>query len=128
MSRILLTWIYCPADGTVSSEKRETMMQTEDKTYNGWRNYATWRVNLEILADYADAYEDEIGQYADVGRLADVLDEYVDEVLTAQADEGLVVDYARSFVSDVDFYEIAEHMIDDWKSNNPDADENGDDE
>ena len=24
-------------------------MTTNDTTYNGWTNYATWRVNLELL-------------------------------------------------------------------------------
>ena len=23
-----------------------------DNTYEGWTNYATWRINLELLSDY----------------------------------------------------------------------------
>jgi hypothetical protein len=40
---------------------------SNDKTYNGWTNYATWRVNLEMFdgLDIADIsfITDEITEY-----------------------------------------------------------------
>jgi hypothetical protein len=80
-----------------------------DTKYNGWTNYATWRINLEIVDDYVSSVLGEM-TFSDVGGLADHLKDYVDEVLTGfgQNEEGLAVDYARAFVSDVNWYEIAE--------------------
>jgi len=76
-----------------------------NKEYNGWTNYATWRVNLEILGDI-DMHE--------VLVTADYLKEIVEDVVFSQYELGngshLVEDYARAFISQVDFYEIAEHI------------------
>ena len=81
-----------------------------DKTYNGWTNYATWRVNLEIFDDFRvmdkelmdDVYA--LGQY-----LRETAEVYIEDSST----DGLARDYAMAFLSDVNWYEIAKHMIDD---------------
>jgi hypothetical protein len=85
---------------------------TQDTTYNGWTNYATWRVNLEICDDLiAHAIDGE--QWPDTIALAHFLEQAVDDVLTGYGEvtDGLTLDYARAFVSDVDFREIAEHAV-----------------
>ena len=89
-----------------------------NNTYNGWTNYATWRINLEIFdgfepADYYSSFDAD-----DVSGLADSLEQYADEVIfdCAEVPEGLAADYARAFLSDVNWYEIAEHMINDYKA------------
>tara|TARA_R110001599_G_scaffold126319_1_gene299389 strand:- start:28 stop:279 length:252 start_codon:yes stop_codon:yes gene_type:complete len=73
----------------------------ENKRYNGWSNYATWRVNLEILGDIE--YEEEVTE--------DYLKEIVEDVVFSRFEMGvgshLVEDYARAFVDDVNYYEIA---------------------
>lgn len=84
---------------------------SDDGKYNGWANYATWRVNLEIVEDYAngllhDEYEGQ--RFEDVGELATHLKEHVEEIVGAPL-PSLAVDYATAFLSDVDWYEIAEH-------------------
>ena len=66
-------------------------------TYNGWTNYATWRVNLEIF--------DGSNQYWS----ADSAREYVEEIIIDSTPEGVARDYALAFLSDVNWYEIAEH-------------------
>ena len=75
------------------------------KEYNGWTNYATWRVNLEILGDI-DMHE--------VLVTADYLKEIVEDVVFSQYELGngshLVEDYARAFISEVNFYEIAQSI------------------
>ena len=75
-----------------------------NKEYNGWTNYATWRVNLEILGDIE--FDEQVS--------ADYLKEIVEDVVFSQYELGngshLVEDYARAFISQVDFYEIAEHI------------------
>jgi hypothetical protein len=75
-----------------------------NKEYNGWTNYATWRVNTEILGDIEF---DEIVS-------ADSLKEIVEDVVFSQYElfngSHLVEDYARAFVSEVNFYEIAQRI------------------
>lgn len=75
-----------------------------NEKYNGWTNYATWRVNLEVFdgfdIDQDDAYE-----------LSKYLKEYLSDYLIETTSEGIARDYALAFVSDVNYYEIAEHLI-----------------
>ena len=73
-----------------------------NKEYNGWTNYATWRINLEII----DGIE------IDTIICAEYIKELVEDVVFSQYELGngshLVEDYARAFVSEVNFYEIAQ--------------------
>lgn len=80
-------------------------------TYNGWHNYATWRINLEIFdgmelgdfwADVEDSNAYEIGE---------MLKDYAEELIESQSD-GLALDYALAFISDVNWQEIAQSLID----------------
>ena len=75
-----------------------------NKEYNGWTNYATWRVNVEII----DGIE------IDTIICAEYIKEYVEDVVFGQYELGngshLVEDYARAFVSEVNFYEIAQRI------------------
>jgi len=72
------------------------------KEYNGWTNYATWRVNLEILGDIE--FEETV--------TADDLKEIVEDCVFNNTVEKdcLAADYARSFIQQVNFYEIAEKI------------------
>ena len=74
------------------------------KEYNGWTNYATWRINLEII----DGIE------IDTKQCASSIQEIVEDVVFNNFDTcntpRLVEDYARAFVSEVNFYEIAESI------------------
>ncbi len=97
-------------------------MSTKDTTYNGWINYATWRVNLEILDDWAAHYAPSDGEaeyrYSDLETLAAALEEVVNDLVltdpeTGREREGLAADYARAFLADVDYYDIAETIAHD---------------
>jgi hypothetical protein len=98
-------------------------MQAENQ-YNGWTNYATWRVNLEMfdglnLRDHFDG----LPEVCDVARWAQG---YAEEVIDAALSEPVgickwtrmltpsdIVDgWARAFLDDVNWYEIAEHLLD----------------
>lgn len=86
-----------------------------DSRHNGWTNYATWRVNLEMF-DGIDVRETfSIDADDDASELASALKQYADELLTMNGNEGLALDYARAFMADVNWYEIAEHLLDDIK-------------
>jgi hypothetical protein len=84
-----------------------------DKTYNGWTNYATWRVNLEIF-DGIDPRDDYGLQDLDVYDLAKRLQEHAEELICDYDNARLAQDYALAFLSDVNWREIAEHMIEDY--------------
>ena len=75
-----------------------------NKEYNGWTNYATWRINLEII----DGIE------IDTIICAEYIKEIVEDVVFSQYElfngSHLIEDYARAFVSEVNFYEIAQRI------------------
>ena len=70
------------------------------ETYNGWTNYPTWRVYLE----YFDGSED-VFRGLDAAAVREEVESYI-----AETSEGWAQSLALSFVSDVDWYEIAEHL------------------
>ena len=83
---------------------------SDDKDYNGWTNYATWRVNLEMFDGGDFASDNDLGAY-DLGQR---LRFWAEDLLAEQA-SGMVLDYALAFLADVNWCEIAEHMIVDWR-------------
>ena len=78
--------------------------------YNGWTNYATWRVNLEIFdgIDLRDMDWHKLDRY-DLGM---ALKDYALDLVEQDAKEGLALDYARAFLADVNWYEIGDAMRD----------------
>jgi hypothetical protein len=82
--------------------------------YNGWTNYATWRVNLEIF-DVFDPHDWWQGSFKDAYDLGQKLKDYAEELLSYEAaTEGWAFSYAMAFLSDVNWTEIAQHMIDEY--------------
>ena len=90
-------------------------------TYNGWTNYATWRVNLEVF-DGFDPREhfSDADDKVDHAELADNLKELAEEVIfghiAPNAKWTLIEDYARAFLQDVNWHEIAQHLIKDYEN------------
>ena len=68
-----------------------------DTQYNGWTNYATWRVNLELF-DGLDLDRD-----VDAGEL----EQSAHDTLTDDGNE-IAIGYALAFVADVNWHEIAD--------------------
>jgi hypothetical protein len=77
--------------------------------YNGWTNYATWRVNLEIFD--GTTWRDYTRRLPDAYELENIIKEHALDIIDASAPEGLARDYARAFVDDVNWREIAQHLI-----------------
>ena len=78
-------------------------MNTEK--YNGWTNYATWRVNLEIFDGLcSDMDNEEV--------TAEYCKEYAESVIFSEfADtQCLACDYASAFIAEVNWHEIAEAL------------------
>lgn len=69
----------------------------KNEKYNGWINYATWRINLEIF-DGGDWEE----------YTPEAMQELVEELIESSS-EGIARDYALAFIEDVNWNEIASH-------------------
>ena len=82
-------------------------------SYNGWTNYATWRVNLEVFdgTSTSDLGFDGLPMY----RLQEALKEYVEEIVCPfkKGENSLAETYALAFLSDVNWHEIAKHLRND---------------
>jgi len=102
---------------------------SKDTTYNGWSNYATWRVNLEVfdnipLSDFEGVIdkftEDFDGNLIDhtllldAWQVAPMLAERAEYYVELSSEKGLARDYALAFLREVNYVEIAEHMIEDY--------------
>lgn len=88
---------------------------SQDQKYNGWTNYATWRVHLEMFNGMFDSrYPDEYAWMKN----ADSLKEFADDCIYSTSEEGLARDYARAFLSDVNWFEIASHYETEWLAAN----------
>ena len=77
-----------------------------DKKCNGWTNYATWRINSELIGD--QEFEEPVTKEY----IEDLVEHFV---FDHSGSMGLMEDYARAFISEVNFYEIAESVNHDIK-------------
>lgn len=91
-----------------------------DNTYNGWTNYATWRVNLEVfdglvLTDLLPIADSEPKSYFSGAEfysvVMDACKNYAEELIEQTSQEGLARDYAFAFLSEVVWRDIANHLI-----------------
>lgn len=70
----------------------------KDTKYNGWTNYATWRVNLEMF----DGFDDESMEADDYKFTA------IESLESDCPTNSLAFDYAMAFLDEVNWHEIAE--------------------
>ena len=78
--------------------------------YNGYTNYATWRVMLEVVEqmDISFAVEE------DLRFDADMVKEHVEYAVFGDEDNKntLMQDYAKAFLHEVNYTELAMHLND----------------
>ena len=92
-----------------------------NSTCNGWTNYATWRVNLEMFDGFDPReYGFDLSSHYE---LANELKDYAESAIEDSSSDGLARDYALAFLSSVNWYEIAKHMIEDFADEDEDEDE-----
>ena len=72
-----------------------------DTKYNGWTNYATWRVNLEMFDGM------EFDHYPSDDELKEFSETIINEDATYNS---LAHSYAMAFLSEVNWSEIASHI------------------
>lgn len=69
--------------------------------HNGWTNYETWRVNLEMIDNNKDM------ALWDAEEIEDWAYEYIEEEST-----GLAKDFSMAFLKEVNWFEISNHLRD----------------
>jgi hypothetical protein len=77
-------------------------MKTQNETHNGWTNYATWRINLEIFDGYDNEDFDPV--------TAEELKYHAETLIELESDGGMALDYALAFVANVNWQEIADSI------------------
>jgi len=86
-----------------------------DTTYNGWTNYETWRVNLEMI-DGTDL--DHWGGTQEFHILVEAIKESCTDIVAEQAPDGsLAQSYALAFLDAVNWREIAGNLVTDHTIN-----------
>lgn len=91
-----------------------------DRTCNGWKNHATWLVNLwtdgddtmrEIANHRGARFSDSVDELKDY-----VIEMYIEPFIQTSA--CLARDMMMSSLSDVDWHEITSHLLDEDKEEN----------
>ena len=72
----------------------------EDTKHNGWTNYATWRVNLELVSDI------QFDEFTTAEEVADIVESILFD--NKMLSSGYVESYARAFLDQVNYHEIAD--------------------
>jgi hypothetical protein len=100
--------------------------QAQEKGYNGWTNYETWAVALwidneegscerarELAVDARDTAKADLSQFKRTaeGLLADTLREWIRDEDAPDLGPTLYSDLLSAALSEVDWYEIAEHYL-----------------
>ncbi len=90
--------------------------------YNGWANYETWRVNLEIF-DGMTARDLTGLHVPPISDIKESAKEYVRQLIEDTSPEGLARDYALAFLDAVEWLEIADRLAQDLEESETDHDE-----
>ncbi|MEA1997712.1 MAG: hypothetical protein U9N61_00090 [Euryarchaeota archaeon] len=98
-------------------------MTNEEEGYNGWTNYETWDVALWINNDQGTQEHfheltreviKESDKDTQIAELAEVLQDQIDED-APELEASMYSDLLTSAISTVDYYELAESLINDVK-------------
>lgn len=89
---------------------------TNSTSCNGWTNYPTWRVQLEVFSDFD--LDDWCLDMLDANELAGWMRDHTREIIEEAAQPGLARDYALAFLADVNWFELAKTARDDYAANN----------
>ena len=94
---------------------------TTDNRYNGWTNFPTWRVNLELFdgIDPRDMWAQEVAgdsAYDLAVQLEEFALNFIGDHVDDTSPNGTVEGWAHAFLADVNWIEIAEHMMDAYRA------------
>ena len=85
-----------------------------NEKYNGWTNYETWRVHLEMFDGME--HEELLGWHEELHGMdrysvGQYLKQYAEDYIEATTEESLARDWALAFLQPVDWYAIADHVM-----------------
>ena len=105
-----------PRRRMVAPRRRPHKMMA-DKTYNGWSSYETWLANMWYDQTFYHLILEEYGEDVKYDQQLDVADSikyYLEDLVTEEisSQAGFVLDLVNGALSQVNFYEIAGHVID----------------
>ena len=94
-------------------------------TYNGWTNWETWKVNLELLdgltAEDLNIEHCSQDEYYEAGQM---VEEYVQELIAMEYnDGGFISGVIQGFLSEVNWSELAQMFIDQWAMDHAEEEE-----
>lgn len=107
-------------------------------SYNGWKNYETWNIALWIDNDHGsylqaremaqEVFNEEDGtaearKESGTRTLASNLKDWIEEQNPLASDSSMWSDLVSAALSEVDWYEIAEHYLSDVDTGECDCDE-----
>ena len=77
----------------------------DTKKHNGWTNYATWRIALEMFDGYTvkNATREDCKQY---------VEQYLEDSTMGREPLLYIGGWANAFLADVNWQEIADHLND----------------
>jgi hypothetical protein len=78
---------------------------------HGWSNFATWRVYARVFADF-DLRDWSMGAGSPMVSLQDYLHAVALEHIETHIESALVRDFAFEMFSDVNWQELADHVLD----------------
>lgn len=81
--------------------------------YKGWSNYATWRFNLEFVQGIAGKEFSPDWEQLDLREQVKILREAAEEFIHNATGDTTVNGWARAFLDNVNFGEVAKHMNED---------------
>ena len=83
--------------------------------FNGYTNYETWRVNLEYIDgidhEYLVECFDRVDPYDVAQTLKGWTEAFVNEEVRGVNRDGIVYGWVMAFLDDVNWLEIAEHVM-----------------
>ena len=97
-------------------------------SYNGWKNYETWIVNMEFVGDCElDVFLDpsdlfsEVEEDDRVSHVSNILEDQFEEHIYANVGNSLLLTLLRAASDEVDWDEIAQHLVDNWVQEHPES-------
>lgn len=89
-------------------------IDSSDKGYNGWANYETWRVYLELFDGMNIG--DDFDTAPELHELASWAKDYAHDFICNSIDDtspnGIAQGWAMAFIDAADWRQVAEHLMD----------------
>jgi hypothetical protein len=82
-----------------------------EEKHNGWTNYATWRVALEMFDGYTAEDLDPHTKIATREGCQEYVEQYLEDCTSGcNIDSQIISGWANAFLAKVNWQEIAEHL------------------